>query len=138
DFVARYGRDDPEYTLEALRFFTRFGSSEFGVRPFLRRDLEGTLAVMERWARDDEEHVRRLASEGSRPRLPWGLRLTELVRDPRPTGRILETLKRDPALYVRKSVANHLNDIAKDHPDAVIDRVKAWDRSHVGTAWIVR
>jgi len=138
DFVAREGLQDPERSLEALRFFTRFGSSEFAVRPFLQSDLSGTLATMERWALDPDEHVRRLASEGSRPRLPWGLRLKELVRDPRPTGPILEMLRDDPALYVRKSVANHLNDIAKDHPDAVIDRVSGWDRSRPGTAWIVR
>lgn len=138
DFVAREGLDDPAHSLDALKFFTRFGSSEFAVRPFLQRDLSGTLAVMEVWAKDENEHVRRLASEGSRPRLPWGLRLRALVEDPQPTGVILDTLKNDPALYVRKSVANHLNDIAKDHPDAVIERVRSWDRSLPSTAWIVR
>lgn len=138
DFVAREGLDDPKRSLDALKYFTRFGSSEFAVRPFLQRDLLGTLAVMETWAEDSDEHVRRLASEGSRPRLPWGLRLKELVKDPRPTGRILEMLKQDPALYVRKSVANHLNDVAKDHPEVVLDRVTAWDRSVTDTNWIVR
>ncbi|HRE80558.1 MAG TPA: DNA alkylation repair protein [Opitutaceae bacterium] len=138
DFVAREGLGDPVHSLEALKFFTQYGSSEFAVRPFLQRDLEGTLAVMETWAQDESEHVRRLASEGSRPRLPWGLRLQALVKDPQPTGIILETLKNEPVLYVRKSVANHLNDIAKDHPDAVIERVRSWDLSQLGTAWIVR
>jgi len=138
DFVARYGLEDPQFSLEVLRYLTRFGSAEFAVRPFLVRDLAGTLAVMTEWAEDPDEHVRRLASEGSRPRLPWGSRLVELVRDPRPTGPILERLKADPALYVRKSVANHLNDIAKDHPDAVIARVASWDHSPAGTSWIVR
>src|SRR5436190_15245766 len=81
DFVARFGLEDPVISLDALRQLTRHGSAEFAVRPFLARDLAGTLAVMETWARDSDEHVRRLASEGSRPRLPWGLRLTALIRD---------------------------------------------------------
>lgn len=138
DFVAREGLDDAVHSLEALREITRHGSSEFAVRPFLQRDLKGTLAIMDRWAHEEDEHVRRLASEGSRPRLPWGLRLTELVKDPGPTAPILEALKRDSSLYVRKSVANHMNDITKDHPEAVMDRVEGWDRSNAGTAWIVR
>lgn len=138
DFVARFGLDDPDRSLAALRELTRHGSAEFAVRPFLVRDQARTLAMMESWARDPDEHVRRLASEGSRPRLPWGVRLTALVRDPSPTAPILESLKADPSLYVRKSVANHLNDIAKDHPALVLDRVAAWDHSHTGTAWIVK
>ncbi|HEX2855098.1 MAG TPA: DNA alkylation repair protein [Opitutaceae bacterium] len=138
DFVARFGLDEPEISLDALRQLTRHGSAEFAVRPFLMRDQARTLAVMETWARDPDEQVRRLASEGSRPRLPWGLRLAALVRDPSPVAPILETLKADPSLYVRKSVANHLNDITKDHPGWVIERVTAWDRSAAGTGWIVR
>lgn len=137
DFVARYGLDDPDTSLDALRRLTRYGSAEFAVRPFLQRDLPGTLAVMQQWARDPDEHVRRLASEGSRPRLPWGVRLSALIADPRPTAPILEALKADPSLYVRKSVANHLNDLSKDHPQWVLDCVAGWDRSDARTAWIV-
>jgi 3-methyladenine DNA glycosylase AlkC len=137
--VARLGLDQPDLALTALRFLTRFGSAEFAIRPFLVRDLPGTLAVLRDWADDtDDEHARRLASEGCRPRLPWGERLQALVADPRPALPILETLRADPSLYVRKSVANHLNDIAKDHPELVLDLVSAWDRSEARTAWIVR
>ncbi|MDF3057401.1 MAG: alkylation repair protein [Rariglobus sp.] len=138
DFVAQYGLNDVDASLNALRFFTRFGSAEFAIRPFLARDLPGTLAVMTDWARSDDEHVRRLASEGSRPRLPWGARLQSLVADPSPTLPILSSLRADPSLYVRKSVANHLNDICKDHPDIVLDLVSTWDRSSPPTAWIIR
>ncbi len=127
DYVATFGLDDPAFSLKALRCFTRFGSAEFAVRSFLLRDLEGTLRVMRSWAVDSDEHVRRLASEGSRPRLPWGLRLQELVRDPSPTASILDALRDDASLYVRKSVANHLNDITKDHPDWVLARLAGWD-----------
>ena len=137
-FVARHGLDRPELSLPALRELTRHGSAEFAIRAFLLRDLAGTLAVMRDWAASDDEHVRRLASEGCRPRLPWGERLQSLVADPGPTLPILETLRADPSLYVRKSVANHLNDIAKDHPERVLDLVSAWDRSDARTAWIVK
>lgn len=136
--VAAHGLDHPELALPALRDLTRHGSAEFAIRPFLVRDLSGTLAVMREWAASDDEHVRRLASEGCRPRLPWGLRLQSLVADPRPAFPVLEKLRADPSLYVRKSVANHLNDITKDHPDLVLDLVSAWDRGDVRTAWIVK
>lgn len=136
--VAARGLEDAALALPALRDLTRHGSAEFAIRPFLVRDLAGTLAVMRTWAASPDEHVRRLASEGSRPRLPWGLRLQFLVADPSPTLPILEILRSDPSLYVRKSVANHLNDIAKDHPDLVADLAAGWDRSDARTAWIVR
>jgi len=138
DFVARHGLDHFEASMAALKFLTTLGSAEFAVRPFIARDPERALSLMLTWAQDKNEHVRRLASEGSRPRLPWGARLTSIVAKPDLTAPILETLKADPALYVRKSVANHLNDIAKDHPEWVLDRVESWDRKHAGTAWIIR
>jgi 3-methyladenine DNA glycosylase AlkC len=138
EFVALYGQKHFKQSLDALKFFTRFGSSEFAVRHFLVADFERTIAVMRRWADDDNEHVRRLASEGSRPRLPWSFQLKNLIADPSPTAPILETLKADPSLYVRKSVANHLNDIGKDHPDLLIERVSGWDREDRHTAWIIR
>jgi 3-methyladenine DNA glycosylase AlkC len=138
DFVGQHGHGHFEESMAALHWFTRFSSGEFAIREFLRRDPARTLAVMESWSRDDNEHVRRLASEGSRPRLPWSFRLEALVADPSPTAPILENLRADPSLYVRKSVANHLNDIAKDHPGYVLTRLRGWDRSQPGTAWIVR
>lgn len=138
EFVALYGRNHFDLSLDALKFFTRFGSSEFAVRHFLIADFDRTIAAMRQWAADENEHVRRLASEGSRPRLPWSFQLKNLVADPSPTAPILEALKADPSPYVRKSVANHLNDIGKDHPDLLIARVSGWDRDDSRTAWIVR
>ena len=136
--VAAHGLEQASVALPALRDLTRHGSAEFAIRPFLVRDLPGTLAVMREWAKSDDEHIRRLASEGSRPRLPWGLRLQALVSDPSPTLPLLSALRADPSLYVRKSVANHLNDIAKDNPDVVLDLVESWDRADARTAWIVK
>jgi 3-methyladenine DNA glycosylase AlkC len=138
DFVAQYGLDDPAASLDALHFFTRYGSAEFAIRPFIQRDPTAILAVLRTWADSDNEHVRRLASEGSRPRLPWGARLPFLIADPSPALPILNALRADDSLYVRKSVANHLNDITKDHPQVVLDLVCTWDRSHLPTAWIIR
>ncbi|MEY4509627.1 MAG: hypothetical protein RLZZ450_1749 [Pseudomonadota bacterium] len=138
DFIALYGAADFDTSMEALAYFTRFGSAEFAVRHFLRSDLNRTLTVMERWSTDDNEHVRRLASEGCRPRLPWSFRLEPLIVDPTPVARILENLRSDPSLYVRKSVANHLNDITKDHPGWVLARLGAWPHDDPRTAWVVR
>ncbi|WP_413735624.1 DNA alkylation repair protein [Sodalis sp. RH21] len=138
EYVAMYGLDDFDLSMDALRFFTPFGSSEFAVRPFLRQDLARGLALMETWSRDGDEHVRRLASEGSRPRLPWSFRLEALRADPSPAAPILNQLRGDPSLYVRKSVANHLNDITKDHPDWVMDLLAGWPLDHPPTAWIAR
>jgi len=138
DFVGKYGLEDFDRSLDALKFFTLFGSSEFAIREFLRRDLSRTLAVMEGWSKDENEHVRRLASEGCRPRLPWSFKLEALVADPSPVVPILENLKNDPSLYVRKSVANHLNDITKDHPEWVLKRIENWPLENPHTAWIAK
>lgn len=128
-FVARNGLDKPNFSLDALSEMTKRFSSEFDVRPFYRDHGELTLAKTHEWARSSNVHVRRLASEGSRPRLPWGIRLHDFVADPSPILPILETLRDDPSEYVRRSVANNLNDIAKDHPDLVADIASDWLKS---------
>lgn len=138
DFVATFGREDFDFSMEALRFFTVFGSAEFAVRPLILADQARALKTLRQWTKDSDEKVRRLASEGSRPRLPWGMRLTPLVRDPAPTWVILEALKDDPSLFVRRSVANHLNDITKDHPDFVLERLEAWNLDHARLNWIAK
>jgi 3-methyladenine DNA glycosylase AlkC len=138
DFVGQYGLEDFDFSMDALKEFTPYGSSEFAVREYLRSDLPRALAIMEAWSRAENEHVRRLASEGSRPRLPWSFRLDALVRDPSPVAPILENLKADSSLYVRKSVANHLNDITKDHPEWVLERIAGWSLENPHTAWIAK
>lgn len=138
EFVSLYGKEHYTLSLDALKYFTQFGSSEFAIRTFLKQDLEKTLKVMYAWSEDENVHVRRLASEGSRPRLPWSFKLDNIIQKPALTKPILENLRADEELYVRKSVANHLNDQSKDAPDYVIKLVKTWDRSHPHTAWIVK
>lgn len=138
DFVATFGLEDFDFSMEALRFFTVFGTAEFAVRPFIVADQKRALMMMHEWTADPDEKVRRLASEGSRPRLPWGMRLQALVRDPAPTAMILEALKNDASLFVRRSVANHLNDITKDHHDYVLQRLEAWDLEREHLRWIAK
>ena len=138
DYVALHGLDDFDVSMDALKFFTSFGSSEFAVRPFLKRDLRRALATMEEWSRDESEHVRRLASEGCRPRLPWSFRLDALIADPSPVRPLLQNLQSDPSLYVRKSVANHLNDITKDHPAWVMDWLERWPLEEKHPSWIAK
>jgi 3-methyladenine DNA glycosylase AlkC len=138
DFVGLHGHHDFTASMDALALFTRFGSAEFAIREFLKRDLTRTLAVMERWSRDENEHVRRLASEGCRPRLPWSFQLDALIADPSPVAPILENLRADPSLYVRKSVANHLNDITKNHPDWTLATLRRWTTHDPHTAWIAK
>jgi 3-methyladenine DNA glycosylase AlkC len=138
EYVARYGLHNFDRSLNALASLTRFGTAEFAIRPFLAQDADRALATMARWTGSDDEHVRRLASEGARPRLPWATRVPALKADPTRAAHILATLKADPSLYVRKSVANHLNDIAKDRPDWLLDLLADWRKDDPHTAWIIR
>jgi 3-methyladenine DNA glycosylase AlkC len=137
-FVARRGMDCPETALPLLAGLTPRWSSEFAVRPFIDRHPDLTYGFLRRWVTDDDAHVRRLVSEGTRPRLPWAPRLRDLVEDPAPNVVLLDALADDPSPYVRRSVANHLNDIAKDHPDLAVALARRWhDRGERG-AWIAR
>ncbi|MEO3946367.1 DNA alkylation repair protein [Gorillibacterium sp. CAU 1737] len=140
DFVATYGRSEEhwELSMHALERFTQRSSAEFAIRPFLLQDPERVMSRMQQWAIHPNEHVRRLASEGCRPRLPWGVSLPLFKKDPAPVLCVLEHLKADPSLYVRKSVANNLNDIAKDHPALVLSVAKEWKGQHPHTNWIIR
>jgi 3-methyladenine DNA glycosylase AlkC len=112
--------------MRAQHALTQRFSAEFSIRRFLEHEPERTLAHLERWARDGSPHVRRLVSEGTRPRLPWAGRLRAFQRDPAPVLRLLERLKDDPHPYVRRSVANSLNDIGKDHPALLVDVARRW------------
>ncbi len=126
EYVAAHGLDYPKESLAALRELTIRSTSEFAIRPFVVRHGSETLRTLKAWATDANEHVRRLVSEGTRPRLPWGLQLKAFVKDPAPILPLLEMLRDDPSDYVRRSVANSLNDIAKDHPDLVAALAGRW------------
>ena len=146
-FVATYGLDpehnagrDPfEVSMHAQYELTRRFSSEFSIRPFLMRWPDRTLAKLREWTHDSDPHVRRLCSEGTRPRLPWARRIPAFVQDPKPVLPILEALKDDPDLYVRRSVANHLGDIAKDHPALAFEICERWlAGASAERKWLIR
>jgi 3-methyladenine DNA glycosylase AlkC len=126
DYVEVYGLDDWGGAISALEEFTQQISAEFAIRPFIVRYQDRTMAQMLTWARHPHPKVRRLASEGCRPRLPWGIALPALKADPAPILPILEELKHDESDSVRRSVANNLNDISKDNPDVVLDVLRRW------------
>ena len=146
-FVATYGLDpahnggrDPfETSMLAQYELTRRFSAEFSIRPFLIRWPERTLAQLTQWTEDPDPHVRRLCSEGTRPRLPWATRIPAFIKDPRPVLPILEALKDDPDPYVRRSVANHLGDIAKDHPRLAFELCERWlEDATMERKWLLR
>ncbi|MBB3589947.1 3-methyladenine DNA glycosylase AlkC [Rhizobium sp. BK529] len=118
-FIAARGLEHFDIALELLKALTPHFTAEFGIRQFIHKDQQRALTTIARWVEDRNHHVRRLASEGTRPRLPWAMRLPQLIKDPSPILPILTALMDDPEDYVRRSVANSLNDIAKDHPDLV-------------------
>jgi 3-methyladenine DNA glycosylase AlkC len=126
DYVERYGIDHYDSAVPLFEKITPITSCEFAVRPFLIRYPEKMLLQMIRWSSHTNHHVRRLASEGSRPRLPWAIALPAYKKDPRPVLPLLENLRNDPSEYVRRSVANHLNDIAKDNPAIVLEVARSW------------
>jgi len=126
DYVALYGIDHYEESINLLAVITPLSSAEFGVRPFIVKYPKKMMAQMLLWADHKNEHIRRLASEGCRPLLPWGKKLNALNEQPKPILPILKKLKNDPSEYVRRSVANNLNDLSKNHPDLVLKIAKEW------------
>ena len=139
DYVSVYGIDYPQLSLNILKELTSLFSAEFAIRRFICDHFELTHKTLLNWAKNPDEHIRRLACEGIRPRLPWGKRLVVLCKDPSSIFPILEQLKDDPSLYVRKSVANNLNDISKDHPDKVIRLCRQWQHdASPEREWIIR
>jgi 3-methyladenine DNA glycosylase AlkC len=138
EYVALFGRSHWDKSMEAMAVFTQTSTAEFAIRYFIQDDPKRAMKQMEKWSKDANHHVRRLSSEGCRPRLPWGMKLQIFIEDPQPTLRILDRLKSDPELYVRKSVANHLNDVSKDNPSVALEVAKKWIGQHRDTDWIVK
>lgn len=124
DFVEVFGLDDFEISMKALELFTIDSSSEFAIRQFILKYEDRTINQMKIWAKSKNEHIRRLSSEGSRPRLPWAVALPNFKKNPKKVFEIIELLKNDSSKYVQKSVANSLNDISKDNPKMVVEFVK--------------
>lgn len=138
-YVTDNGLDDFDTSMQAHYQLTQRFTSEFAIRPFIQRYPEKCLALLTEWAMDSNLHVRRLVSEGTRPRLPWASRLPEFIQDPSVVIQLLELLKDDTDLYVRRSVANNLNDIGKDHPELLADTAKNWlENASKDRVWLVK
>jgi 3-methyladenine DNA glycosylase AlkC len=140
DFVEAFGQDEQYWDLSmvALERYTQYSSSELAVRPFIIKHETRMMTQMLAWSKHENEHVRRLASEGCRPQLPWAPALNSFKKDPSPVLPVLEQLKTDPSPYVRKSVANNINDISKTHSDLVAKLAEDWYGKNEHTNWIVK
>jgi 3-methyladenine DNA glycosylase AlkC len=138
-YVELFGLERFEQSVAAMKELTRYSSAEFAIRPYMIRYEKRMLPILHRWAGDSNEHVRRLAAEGCRPRGVWTAHLESFKKDPRSVLKLLEKLKADSSLYVRKAVANNLNDISKDHPDLVIKTALTWKKDgNKHTNWIIK
>lgn len=133
EYISQFGLDHFDESLRAMYVLTQKFTAEFAVRPFLHKNHAKVFKYFSKWVTDKNVHVRRWVSEGSRPLLPWGMKLPLFVMDPTYTLILLEKLKFDDELYVRKSVANHLNDISKNHPQVVIEVLRLWGKDAAGT-----
>lgn len=138
DYVSLYGLSDFEASMDAIEQITKLVSAEFAIRPFIVKYPDQTMERMLCWSKHIDPFVRRLSTEGCRPRLPWGIGLPALKKDPSAILPILENLKEDASDYVRRSVANNLNDIAKDHPSVVLDIARKWKGRSPCTNWIIK
>lgn len=138
NYIEQYGMDDYETSIKAIEKVTQFTSCEFVTHSFIVKYKDKMMEQMLVWSKHEHWGVRRLASEGCRPRLPWAMALPDLKDNPTPIIPILENLKNDPSRFVRLSVANNLNDIAKDNPEMVIDLVKKWKGESEDVDWVIK
>lgn len=133
------GKDSFQISMKAQYELTKRFTAEFSIRTFIIEQPERTFKVLYKWMKDKDPHVRRLASEGTRPRLPWAQKIQSLINDPSPSLAILEKLKNDENLYVRRSVANHIGDIAKDNLDLALDLCESWLKgASKELKWVIR
>ena len=138
-FVEKYGLEYFETSIKTIEEITKRNTGEYAIRPFIRKYPERTLRIMKKWAQSKNFHLRRLASEGLRPKLPWSTKLDIFIDNPKPVFEILEVLKEDDIKFVQKSVANHLTDYLKVNKKEAIRLIKSWQKSdNKNTQWIVR
>lgn len=138
-FVQEYGIEHFELSMKAIEEITKRNTGEYAVRPYIRKYPEASLKIIEKWAKSPNFHLRRLASEGLRPKLPWATKLDTFIENPAPVFRVLEWLKEDEILFVKKSVANHLTDWLKVNREAVLPLIERWKTSaNPHTQWIIK
>lgn len=138
--VEKYGLDHFEQSMRAIAEITKRNTGEYAIRPFIEADPEASLGQMKLWSLESNFHLRRLASEGGRPRLPWAPKLDRFIQDPRPLLPLLNNLKDDPSKYVQKSVGNCINDILNDHLEIGKSLIEEWSIPPVSPErqWIIK
>lgn len=137
-FIEKYGLEHFETSINAIGELTKRNTGEYAIRPYVRQHPKPTLRQMKTWAKSDNFHLRRLASEGLRPKLPWASKLDLYIDNPQPVFEILDILKKEPIKFVKKSVANNLTDYIKVNPQPTFDLIEKWkniDNEH--TRWII-
>jgi len=139
-YVEKYGLENFEISIQAIEEITKRNTGEYTIRPFIEQHTKPTLKVMKAWSKNTNSHVRRLACEGVRPRLPWAKKLDAFIKDPKPIIPILNNLKDDPSKYVQKSVANCVNDLFKDNPEIAKQIIEKWNTKNKTAArkWIIK
>lgn len=138
-FVELYGLDYFDGSIKAIEEITKRNTGEYAIRPFIRKYPEKTMRVMKKWAKSKSFHLRRLASEGCRPKLPWATKLETFNEDPKLVFEILELLKEDTVKFVKKSVANNLRDYLKVNPTEAKKLITKWSQSdNENTKWILK
>ena len=138
-FVEKYGLEHFKVSIKMIEEITKRNTGEYAIRPYIIKYPKQTLTVMRRWSKSKNVHLRRLTSEGLRPKLPWAKKITLYSNDPTPMIEILENLKSDQSAFVRKSVANHLNDLLKENYDYTFGLLKRWRKSASDeTRWIIK
>lgn len=138
-FVEKYGIDDFQASMGAIAEITKRNTGEYSIRPYIRKYPDASLAMIREWAQSTDFHLRRLASEGLRPKLPWAPKLDTFIQNPDPVFSILELLKEDEVKFVKKSVANHLTDWLKVNRDPAVALLTDWSTSdNPHTRWIVK
>ena len=137
-FIEKYGIEDFDLSIKAIEEVTKRNTGEYAIRPFIRKYPEKTIKVMKKWAKSKNFHLRRLASEGARPKLPWSTKLDTFIKNPKPVFEILEYLMEDEKKFVQKSVANNIADYLKINKEAAVQFVKKWSESeNKHTKWII-
>lgn len=138
-FVEDYGTDDFDTSTNLIKELTKRHTGEFAIRPYIEKYPEKSLKLLNKWSKDKNFHLRRLSSEGLRPRLPWAKKLTLFLQDPKPVFNIIENLKEDDIRFVKKSVGNLLNDYSKENLEKTLILTKEWSKSeNKNTKWIVK
>lgn len=138
-YIEKYGLEHFDSSVHAIGELTKRSTGEYAIRPYIRKYPAHSLKQLKAWAKSENFHLRRLASEGLRPRLPWAAKLDLFIDDPTPVFQVLDILKTEPVKFVKRSVGNNLSDYIKVNPRAAFELINSWRKiKDEHTQWIVK